>query len=70
MARTPTLNREALVKLGAERLAELTLDEAGRNAPFKKLVLAALASVRGSEAVAAIVDKRLAGLERAGGAIG
>ena len=70
MARTATLNKEALVELGAERLAELALDEAERNDPFKRLVMAALASVRGPLAVAAIVDKRLAGLERASGAIG
>jgi hypothetical protein len=70
VARTPTLNREALVELGAERLAELALDEAERNGPFKKLVMAALASVRGPEAVAAIVDKRLAGLEKARSAVG
>ena len=70
MARRSTLNTEALVKLGAERLAELTLDKAERNGPFKKLVMATLASVKGPEAVAAIVDKRLTGLERARGAIG
>ena len=70
MARSSTLNKEALVKLGAERLAELALDEAERNGPFKKLVMAALASTRGPAAIAAIVDKRLAGLERASGAIG
>ena len=65
MARTPTLNKEALVSLGAERLAELALDEAERNGPFKKLVFAALAAARGPGAVATIVDKRLAGLEKA-----
>ena len=68
--RTPTLNKQGLVALGAERLAGLVLDEAERNGPFKKLAMAALASARGPEAVAAIVDKRLAGLERAGGRIG
>ena len=60
-ARRSTLNTEALVKLGAERLAKLALDEAERKGPFKKLVMAALASERGPEAVAVIVDKRLAG---------
>ncbi len=69
MARQPALNKEALAGLGAERLAELALDEAQRNGAFKKLVLAALASTKGPDAIAAIVDKRLAGLERAGGAI-
>lgn len=67
VARRTTLNTEALVKLGAQRLAELALDQAERNGPFKKLVMAALASERGPEAVAAIVDKRLAGLETARG---
>lgn len=65
MARAPTFTREALVQLGAERLAELALDEAARNGPFKTLVLAALAAARGPGAVASIVDKRLAGLEKA-----
>ena len=63
MARSSMLNKESLVKLGAERLAELLLDEAERNGPFKKLVLAALAAARGPDAIAA-------GLERASGAIG
>ena len=70
MARAPTLTKEALLTLGAERLAELALDEAAQNAPFKKLVLAALAATRGPDAVAAIVDKRLAGLEKARSAVG
>jgi hypothetical protein len=70
MAPAPTLTREALVELGAERLAELALEEAARNGPFKKLVLAALAAARGPAAVAAIVDKRLAGLEKARASIG
>ena len=65
MARAPSLTREALVELGAERHAELALDEAARNRPFKQLVLAALAAARGPGAVASIVDKRLAGLEKA-----
>ena len=69
MARQPALNKEALAGLGAQRLAELALDEAQRNGAFKKLVLAALASTKGPDAIAAIVDKRLAGLERAGGVI-
>ncbi len=70
MGRAPTLTKEGLAKLGAERLAELALDEAARNGPFKKLVLAALAAARGPDAVAAIVDKRLAGLERARASVG
>ncbi len=69
MARAPALTKDALLTLGAERLAELALDEAAHNAPFRKLVLAALAAARGPAAVAAIVDKRLAGLEKARSAI-
>jgi hypothetical protein len=70
MARTPPLSREALIGLGADRLAELALDEAETSAAFKKLLIAALAATVGPEAVAAIVDKRLAALEKARGAIG
>jgi hypothetical protein len=65
MARQPALNEDALVKLGADKLARLVIDEAKRNAAFRKLVMAALAASKGPEAIAAIVDKRLAGLERA-----
>ncbi len=70
MRRTPPLSREALIGLGADRLAELALDEAETNAAFKKLLTAALAATAGPQAVAAIVDKRLAALEKATGAIG
>jgi hypothetical protein len=56
MARQPALNEEALVKLGSEKLTRLVIGEAKRNATFRKLVAAALA---------AIIDKRLAGLDRA-----
>ncbi len=69
MARRATLTNEALAALGAEKLARLVLDEAGRNAPFKKLVTAALAGAKGPNAVAAIIDRRLAGLERSRGFI-
>ncbi len=65
MARQPALNYEALVALGAEKLAKLVTDEAKRNAAFRKLVSAALAATKGPAAVAAIIDKRLAGLDRA-----
>ena len=64
------MSREALIELGADRLAELALDEAETNAAFKKLLTAALAATAGPQAVAAIVDKRLAALEKATGAIG
>ena len=65
MARQPALNEEALVKLGSEKLARLVIGEAKRNAAFRKLVAAALAATKGPAAVAAIIDKRLAGLDRA-----
>lgn len=65
MARRPTLTNEALITLGIEKLAKLVLDETERNAPFKKLVMAALAGAKGPNAVAAIIDRRLSGLERA-----
>ncbi|PJI37122.1 hypothetical protein CTI14_67870, partial [Methylobacterium radiotolerans] len=47
----------------------LILGETGRNPAFKKLVSAALASLQGPEAVAAIVDRRLTALEGAQGYI-
>jgi hypothetical protein len=65
MARQPALNEEALVKLGSEKLARLVIGEAKRNAAFRKLVAAALAATKGPAAVGAIIDKRLAGLDRA-----
>jgi hypothetical protein len=65
MARRPALNEEALVKLGSEKLARLVIGEAMHNAAFRKLVAAALAATKGPAAVAAIIDKRLAGLDRA-----
>ncbi len=65
MARQPALNEEALVKLGSEKLARLVIGEAKRDAAFRKLVAAALAATKGPAAVAAIIDKRLAGLDRA-----
>jgi len=67
MVRRTALTSENLIALGAERLAKIILDEAGRSALFKKLVAAALAGAEGPKAVAAIVDRRLAGLERARG---
>ena len=69
MARRATLTSETLASLGANKLAKLVLDEVGRNAPFKKIVTAALAGAKGPDAVAAIVDRRLAALERARGFI-
>ena len=56
---------ETLAELGPERLIGLILDETARNPAFKKLVTAALAARQGPEAVAAMVDRRLAALESA-----
>ena len=61
------LSREGLAALGADRLAALVLEAAERDPAFKRLAKAALASVEGPDAVAAIVDRRLAALERARG---
>ncbi|HEV7251903.1 MAG TPA: hypothetical protein VGN97_02215 [Mesorhizobium sp.] len=65
MARKPVLNIDALTALGPEKLARLVLDEAGRSAPFRKVVNAALAGAKGPEAVAKQIDRRLSALERA-----
>ena len=70
MARRATLTQEALIALGGEKLAKLILDEAQGNAPFKRIVAAALAGAKGPAAVAALIDRRLASLERARGTIG
>ena len=69
MARRATLTQEGLIALGADKLAKLILEEVGVNVPFKKRVTAALAGAQGPDAVAAIIDRRLAGLERARGFI-
>ncbi len=69
MARRTALTHEALMALGADKLARLVLEEAAVQASFKTLVLAALAGTRGPKAVAAIVERRLAGLERARGLV-
>ena len=60
---------ETLTELGLERLIRLVLDETGRNPAFKKLVTAAVAGLRGPDAVAALIDRRLTALERAAGYI-
>ncbi|MFK7943270.1 MAG: DUF6880 family protein [Paracoccaceae bacterium] len=65
MARSTAVTSENLTKLGAEKLAGLVLDEVERNAAFKRKVSAALAGQAGPDAVAKIIDRRLAGLERA-----
>ena len=65
MARKPLLNPDVLEALGAEKLSQLVLDEAGRNAPSRKIVNAALAAAKGPEAVARQIDRRLLALEKA-----
>ena len=69
MARRATLTHEALVALGPDKLAKLVVDEAGRNAGFKRIVNAALAGARGPDAVAAVVNRRLSALQKARGFI-
>ncbi|GJD57544.1 DUF6880 family protein [Methylobacterium dankookense] len=68
-ARRTTPSPETLAELGPERLIGLILDETARNPAFKKLVSAALAARQGPDAVAAMVDRRLAALEGARGYI-
>lgn len=68
-SRKTTPSPETLTELGLERLIRLVLDETGRNPAFKKLVTAAVAGLQGPEAVAALIDRRLTALERAGGYI-
>lgn len=51
--------------LGQEKLAQIVLDEAAASAPFRKRVNAALASLKGPDAVAKLIDRRLGALERA-----
>ncbi len=65
MARKPALSAEKLKEIGADKLAQLVLDEAGRNTGFRRQVKAALAAKSGPEAVGKLIDRRLAGLEKA-----
>jgi hypothetical protein len=65
MVRKPALSIQTLLALGPEKLAQLVLDETGRNAPFRKLAKAALAASKGPDAVAKLVDRRLSALEKA-----
>lgn len=69
MARKPQITQDALAALGAVKLAQLVLDEAERNAGFKRQVLAAMAGQNGPQAVAKLIDRRLAALEKARGFI-
>lgn len=67
MARKPALTIDSLKELGPDKLAQIVLSEAGQNAGFARLVGAALAGQVGPEAIAKLVDRRLAGLDRARG---
>ncbi|MCJ2058442.1 hypothetical protein MKL09_18035 [Methylobacterium sp. J-048] len=64
-ARRTTPSPETLADLGPDRLIGLILGETARNPTFKKLVTAALAALQGPDAVAAMIDRRLAALESA-----
>lgn len=68
-ARRTTPSVETLAGLDRDRLIGLVLDETRRNPAFRKLVSAALAARQGPDAVARIVDRRLAALEGARGYI-
>lgn len=65
MARKPALTADKLKELGTDKLAQLVLGEAERNASFRRQVKAALAGKAGPEAIAKLIDRRLSGLERA-----
>lgn len=68
-ARRTTPSPETLTALGADRLIGLILGETARNPTFRKLVSAALASLQGADAVAALIDRRLTALQGARGYI-
>ena len=62
MVRKSAASLDALILLGAEKLAQVILVEAEINPSFRKRVTAALASTKGPEAVAKLIDRRLAAL--------
>jgi hypothetical protein len=64
MAATSKLTVESLTKLGAKRLAEILIKEAGRNRQLKQAVHMALAAETGPSEVGHEVRKRLAQLAR------
>ena len=69
VSRKTTPTPETLTELGLKRLIGLVLAETARNPGFKKLVTAAVASLQGPDAVAALIDRRLTALERGQGYI-
>ena len=62
MARRTTLTSGAHLPLGTERLAKLVVHEVGRNSTFETIVSVALPGARGPDAIAGVVDRRLAAL--------
>ncbi|ESQ79313.1 DUF6880 family protein [Asticcacaulis sp. YBE204] len=69
MARKPQITQDALISLGAAKLAQLVSDESEHNAGFRRQVSAALAGQNGPQAIAKVVDRRLSALEKARGYI-
>lgn len=68
-SRSTVPSPETLAALSQERLIALIMEEVGQSPAFKKRVTAALASLQGPDAVAAMIDRRLAALEKARGFI-
>jgi hypothetical protein len=64
MAAKSKITVESLTKLGAKRLAEILIEEAGRNRKPKQAVRMALAADTGSIEVGHQIRKRLAQLAR------
>lgn len=64
-SRSTVPSPETLSALSRERLTALILEEVGQSPAFKKRVTAALAALQGPDTVAAMVDRRLAALEKA-----
>lgn len=65
MTRKLVLSTDKLKDLGVDKLAQLVLEEAERNAGFRRQVKTALAGKSGPEAMAKLIDRRLSGLTRA-----
>ncbi len=70
MTRKSTLSIETLSELGVEKLAQMVFEEIERNAALKKVAKAAIAGLKGPEAVAKLIDRRLSALEKAKSQIG
>ncbi|KQT49287.1 hypothetical protein ASG52_10030 [Methylobacterium sp. Leaf456] len=68
-SRSTVPSPETLSALSQERLIALILEEVGQSPAFKKRVTAALAALQGPDTVAAVIDRRLAALEKARGFI-